>query len=71
MHQLRTEGELHGCMTGDALDIHISGLNGQTVYIYDLSGAAIATQTTDGTAAVKAGTYVIKGDNLSTKLLVK
>ena len=51
--------------------IHISGLNGQTVYIYDLSGAAIATQTTDGTAAVKAGTYVIKVDNLSTKLLVK
>ena len=51
--------------------IHISDLNGQTVYIYDLSGAAIATQTTDGTAAVKAGTYVIKVDNLSTKLLVK
>ena len=51
--------------------IHISGLNGQTVYIYDLSGAAIATQTTDGTVAVKAGTYVIKVDNLSTKLLVK
>ena len=51
--------------------IHISGLNGQTVYIYDLSGAAIATQTTDGTAAVKAGTYVIKVDSLSTKLLVK
>ena len=51
--------------------IHISGLNGQTVYIYDLSGATIATQTTDGTAAVKAGTYVIKVDNLSTKLLVK
>lgn len=51
--------------------IHISGLNGQTVYIYDLSGAAIATQTTDGTTAVKAGTYVVKVDNLSTKLLVK
>lgn len=51
--------------------IHISGLNGQTVYIYNLSGAAIATQTTDGTAAVKAGTYVIKVDSLSTKLLVK
>ena len=51
--------------------IHISGLNGQTVYIYDLSGAAIATQATDGTAAVKAGTYVIKVDSLSTKLLVK
>ena len=51
--------------------IHISGLNGQTVYIYDLSGAAIATQTTDDTAVVKAGTYVIKVDNLSTKLLVK
>lgn len=51
--------------------IHISGLNGKTVYIYDLSGAAVATQTTDGTAAVKTGTYVIKVDSLSTKLLVK
>ena len=51
--------------------IHIGGLNGQTVYIYDLSGAAVATQTTDGTTAVKAGTYVVKVDSLSTKLLVK
>lgn len=51
--------------------IHIGGLNGQTVYIYDLSGAAVATQTTDGTTAVKAGTYVVKVDSLSAKLLVK
>ena len=51
--------------------ININGLNGQTVYVYDTNGRAVATETIDGTISLKPATYVVKVDGLATKVLVK
>lgn len=51
--------------------ISISGAAGKTVTIYNVGGAQVAANVTDGVVALASGTYIVAVDGVSTKVVVK
>jgi len=51
--------------------ISISGAAGKTVTIYNVGGAQVAANVTDGVVALASGTYIVTVDGVSTKVVVK
>ena len=50
--------------------ISISGAAGKTVTIYNVGGAQVAANVTDGVVALPSGTYIVTVDGVSTKVVV-
>ena len=51
--------------------LNITGLNGKNVTIYSTNGTLLATRSSDGMLNLMAGVYIVKVDNMSTKVMVK
>ena len=51
--------------------INLNGVNGKKVTIYAADGTMLASRTFDGMLNLMKGVYIIKIDNLSTKVMVK
>ena len=51
--------------------ININGVNGKKVSIYAADGTMLASRTFDGMLNLMKGVYIVKIDNLSTKVMVK
>lgn len=57
-------------MSTDA-GINLNGVNGKKVTIYAADGTMLASRTFDGMLNLMKGVYIVKIDNLSTKVMVK
>ena len=51
--------------------INLNGVNGKKVTIYAADGTMLASRTFDGMLNLMKGVYIVKIDNLSTKVMVK
>ena len=51
--------------------INLNGVNGRKVTIYAADGTMLASRTFDGMLNLMKGVYIVKIDNLSTKVMVK
>lgn len=51
--------------------INLNGVDGKKVTIYAADGTMLATRTFDGMLNLMKGVYIVKIDNLSTKVMVK
>ena len=51
--------------------INLNGVNGKKVTIYAADGTMLASRTFDGILNLMKGVYIVKIDNLSTKVMVK
>lgn len=51
--------------------LNITGLNGKDVAIYSTNGTLLATRSSDGMLNLMTGVYIVKVDNMSTKVMVK
>ena len=51
--------------------IYLNGVNGKKVTIYATDGTMLANRTFDGILNLMKGIYIVKIDNLSTKVMVK
>lgn len=51
--------------------INLNGVNGKKVTIYATDGTMLASRTFDGMLNLMKGVYIVKIDNLSTKVMVK
>ncbi len=51
--------------------LNIRGTNGKDIRIYSVNGLLVATRNTDGLLHLPTGVYVVKIDNMSTKIMVK
>lgn len=51
--------------------INLNGVNGKKVTIYTADGTMLASRTFDGMLNLMKGVYIVKIDNLSTKVMVK
>ncbi len=51
--------------------INLNGVNGKKVNIYAADGTMLASRTFDGMLNLMKGVYIVKIDNLSTKVMVK
>ena len=51
--------------------INLNGVNGKKVSIYAADGTMLASRTFDGMLNLMKGVYIVKIDNLSTKVMVK
>lgn len=51
--------------------INLNGVNGKKVTIYAADGTKLASRTFDGMLNLMKGVYIVKIDNLSTKVMVK
>lgn len=51
--------------------INLNGVNGKKVTIYAADGTMLASRTFDGMFNLMKGVYIVKIDNLSTKVMVK
>ena len=51
--------------------INLNGVNGKKVIIYAADGTMLASRTFDGMLNLMKGVYIVKIDNLSTKVMVK
>ncbi|MBL1006658.1 MAG: leucine-rich repeat domain-containing protein [Escherichia coli] len=51
--------------------INLNGVNGKKVTIYAADGTMLASRTSDGMLNLMKGVYIVKIDNLSTKVMVK
>ncbi len=51
--------------------IYIQGLNGKQASIYTTNGTLLATRTADGMLNLMKGVYIVKVNNMKTKVMVK
>ncbi len=51
--------------------IYIQGLNGKQASIYTTNGTLLATRTADGMLNLMTGVYIVKVNNMKTKVMVK
>ena len=49
----------------------MKGLNGKSLTVYSLGGAAIATADADGMVSLPAGVYVVSCDGKTVKMSVR
>ena len=58
-------------ITSENGEISVSGINGQTVSIYNVKGIRVASLIASGNVSMPAGTYIVSTGNKTSKILVK
>ena len=69
VNEVKTLGELSLSSVGGG--IAVKGLNGKSLTVYSLGGAAIATVDADGMVSLPAGVYVVSCDGKTVKMSVR
>ena len=69
VNEVKTLGELSLSSVGGG--IAVKGLNGKSLTVYSLGGAAIATADADGMVSLPAGVYVVSCDGKTVKMSIR